>query len=477
MKQKVLFFFIILCVFSSAQAGKIRMAFDYKTFYNPTYGNYIETYIQMLSSSVRYEKVNAHYQGEVEIQIIISQNDTVAGFDKYRLKSSPIGDTIFDDFYSIKRFSLKPGDYLLEIYAFDIRQPQDTIRFEKMINVPIVKKDIQFSDIELIESIEQTDSISMFSKSGYNIVPRLLNYYNNDDQKLLFYGELYNTQLLGDSSRYIMKYYISEQGKNTVFGDFLGIKRIFGTPVIPFIQVFDISTLPTGGYDLVLELFDTEGTFIRSKQTYFDRYNAISSLLTSTTSESVLDPAFQKELKSDSLFYYLLSLSPMSSRAEKENLERIAKEKDTLYARKYFEAYWRKTSPENTAQAWLNYKKLIILVEDNYGSRTKPGFVSDRGRVFIQYGAPNSITARPNDPNQYPYEIWQYYKVANRNNVRFVFYNPKIVGDDYQLLHSDLPSERYNSNWENTLNIQQNGTQTSGGHLNDMNILNSQTNW
>ncbi|MEO9258259.1 MAG: hypothetical protein ABI207_07750, partial [Crocinitomicaceae bacterium] len=276
MKQKALFFFAVLFVFS-AQASKIRMAFDYKTFYNPTSGNYLETYIQMLSSSVRYEKINGHYQGEVEIQIIISRNDTVAGFDKYRLKSAPIGDTIFEDFYSIKRFTLKPGDYLLEIYAFDVRQPQDTIRFEKMINIPIVKKDIQFSDIELIESIEQTDSVSMFSKSGYNIIPRLLNYYNNDAQKLLFYGELYNTQLLGDSSRYIMKYYISEQGKNTVFGEYMGIKRVFGTPVIPFIQVFDISALPTGGYDLVLELYDTEEILIRSKQSYFDRYNAISS--------------------------------------------------------------------------------------------------------------------------------------------------------------------------------------------------------
>lgn len=476
MKQKVLFFFIILFVFS-AQASKIRMAFDYKSFYHSTTGNYIETYVQMLSSSVRYEKINGHYQGEVEIQIVISHNDTVAGFEKYRLKSAPIGDTIFEDFYSLKRFSLKPGDYLLEIYAFDVRQFQDTIRFEKMINIPPIAKDIQFSDVELIESMKESDSITMFTKSGYNIFPRLLNYYNNDAQKLLFYAELYNTHLLGDSSRYIMKYYISEQGKNTVFAEYMGVKRLFAAPVISFIQVFDIAELPTGEYDIVLELYNEEGMLIRSKQSYFDRYNATSNLLTSTTNESIIDPIFQNEIRSDSLFYYLMSLTPMSSRAEQENLERIVKEKDTLYARKYFQAYWRKTSPENTTQAWLNYKKLINLVEENYGSAVKPGFISDRGRVFIKYGVPNSITSRPNDPNQYPYEIWQYYKIDKRNNVRFVFYNPRIVGDDYQLLHSDLPNERYNSNWENALSIQKNGTQTTGGHLNDMNILNSQTNW
>src|SRR5690606_20236661 len=104
------------------------------------------------------------------------------------------------------------------------------------------------------------------------------------------------------------------------------------------------------------------------------------------------------------------------SRIEHENILKVIKTRDTLVAQKYFQSYWKKTSPLNSTDAWLSYKKLVHIVEKDYGTSLFPGFRTDRGRIFLKYGPPNTLVSRPNDPNQYPYEIWQYYKLGAFSN-------------------------------------------------------------
>lgn len=478
MKKSALLLFILFLSIT-AQAGKIRMALGYNFFYAPTSGNYIEIDIKILSNSIAYRQVNGKYQGEVEIQVLIKKSDSAAVSEKYRIKSYPVGDSVFEDFYSIKKFALNSGDYLLEIYALDVNQPQDTIRYSKKIHVPKITEDIQFSDIELLEFVQKSTKTNIFTKSGVDMVPRILNYYNDKANKLIAYTELYNTHLLGDTMKYYVKYYIAKHGDNKPVEKMVSGKRIDPNKVTPLIILFDIAQLKTGQYDLVTELYNADAILMRSKRTYFDRYNIETKILNATSSQQkiIINPLFRNDMNSDSIFYFLMSLTPMSSNAEQEKIIDIVKEKDTAYAQKYFQAYWVKTSPENTTEAWLKYKGIIQTVENNYGSSIKPGFATDRGNIFIKYGLPNTIISRPNNPNQYPYEIWQYYKISSRNNVRFVFYNPTVVGNDYVLLHSDLPGLRFNNNWKNLLYIQKGGVRTNDGHLNDMNILNSRTNY
>jgi GWxTD domain-containing protein len=455
----------------------LKIALGYNRFYSPTDGNYLEVDIKILSNSVHYVKNASSYHAEVEFQIVISKNDTVYGFDKYRIKSVPLGDSIFDDFYTIKRFPLKPNDYLIEVYALDVNSEiQDTIRYRNTVNIPNIQKDAQFSDIEWVEYIGKSKGKSLFEKSGNEIVPRILNYYNNEASQMIYYAELYNTTLLGDS-QYVLKYYIAKLDEKTPVNSLIGAKRIKSAAVIPIVQLFDISTLNTGQYEIVLELLSVEGILLREKRSYFDRYSLLSDLNLASSGEAIIDPVFQKDVHSDSLYYFLSSLNPMSSLAEQEKISELVKSHDSIACQKYFQAYWLKTNSKNPTEAWVKYKALIKTVEENYGSSNKFGFDTDRGRILIKYGVPNTIVARPNDPNQYPYEIWHYYKINNRNDVRFVFYNPRIVGNDYELLHSDMPSERYNDNWQSLLFIQKGGIQTNGSHTNDMNILNSPTDW
>jgi GWxTD domain-containing protein len=161
----------------------------------------------------------------------------------------------------------------------------------------------------------------------------------------------------------------------------------------------------------------------------------------------ILDPRFFEELPDDSVFYYLESLTPISSRADVSQIFTLIDQKDIELAKKYFQSYWIRTNPKEPTDGWIKYKKLVLGVQKEYGTMLFPGYKSDRGRVFLQYGPPSARIQRPNEPGEYPYEIWQYYKISSFSNRRFVFFNPMSVGNEYVLLHSDLPGELFNNRW------------------------------
>ena len=118
---------------------------------------------------------------------------------------------------------------------------------------------------------------------------------------------------------------------------------------------------------------------------------------------------------------------------------------------KYFHAFWIQTKPENPYEGWLSYKKQVYYTEKLFSTQIKHGFETDRGRVHLKYGAPNTVMDRPSEPSAYPYQIWQYYRIGQRSNVRFVFYNPDLVTNDYPLLHSEMQGELQNYRWQHDL--------------------------
>ena len=123
-------------------------------------------------------------------------------------------------------------------------------------------------------------------------------------------------------------------------------------------------------------------------------------------------------------------------------------ENDTVYMKKFFHAYWGQTAPDNPTEAWLKYKRQVLYTEKMFGTQIRRGYDSDRGRIHLKYGSPNFVTDEANGTSAFPYQIWQYYKIGIHSNVRFIFYNPELATNEYPLLHSDLPEEITNTNWQ-----------------------------
>ncbi|NLA23627.1 MAG: GWxTD domain-containing protein, partial [Bacteroidales bacterium] len=158
----------------------------------------------------------------------------------------------------------------------------------------------------------------------------------------------------------------------------------------------------------------------------------------------------------DTLKFYIRSLRPIATPNEFKFIDTQVKKADMETMKNFFSSFWSKRDMIDPNSEWIIYKEQVDFVNKWYTTPINQGFETDRGIVYLKYGTPNDIYVSKHEPSAYPYEIWQYYRVGVENNRRFVFYNPNIVGEEYQLLHSDVTGEIKNPNWERFLNVRNN---------------------
>lgn len=97
--------------------------------------------------------------------------------------------------------------------------------------------------------------------------------------------------------------------------------------------------------------------------------------------------------------------------------------------------FWAARDPDPSTvdnEALLQYLSRVQYVMREF-SQFGPGWRSDRGRVYIRYGAPEQIDTAMDQRGQGSYEIWRYYTV----NRTFVFFDMFGVGD-FKLVEGDL---------------------------------------
>jgi GWxTD domain-containing protein len=135
--------------------------------------------------------------------------------------------------------------------------------------------------------------------------------------------------------------------------------------------------------------------------------------------------------------------------------------------RKYFLRFWTRRDPLTPEKAWVDYKAQVDKADKEFKTPIRKGYETDRGRVYLQYGQPNSADRVDHEPSSYPYEIWHYYNLGSQSNAKFIFYNPSLVANDYELLHSTVIGEPYDPAWHYKLHKRD--TQ-----LNDINTKGSQ---
>ena len=359
-------------------------------------------------------------------------------------------DSIVEDFFDNIRIPLQPGNYIAHVSLMDLNGKDKTLDGQLEISIPDHFTKVSTSDILIAEVATPSSNMeSPFQKSGYEIIPRISNFYNQYMTNIPYYVEWYNTNLIQDSSFGLRQQIISTQ-TNQVIPGFSRFTKIKPSPVVPILRNIDISKLPSGSYHLTLEVIDRNSKTIGQTADYFfERINDIE--LAETVDEIILDPTFQASITDDSLKYYLASLIPIARPAEVKSIIKTLKANSPDLCRKQIQQFWIQTSGANATSQWLIYKKNVILFQKNYGNNFQDGFETDRGRVFLQYGQPNTIIVRETSPSEYPYEIWHYYKIKTFSNKRFVFYNPDLVNNAYRLLHSDMVGEQQNYKWQEML--------------------------
>ena len=441
-----LFFIIISCSFAQSKKS-LKVYTDYNFYYDPSLGEYIELKFQFDANSLVLVKENSWFRSKVDVEIQLLKDSTKILRKLYTVESPKYQDSIFMDFFDVKRYPLKPGKYELLLTLKDPNSSQKAIFSKQPIIVPDLHSKTSISDIQVCENIRESFEVTILSKSGYTLFPRLINYFPADCIFLPTYLELYHPSK--DSISLQLKTAFYKQGDTNEIVGMTRIEQIVIQEVTPIIQKNVISTLPTGSYKMVYSLLKHNAVLATSAY-YFDRTNETLEYV--STENIVLDPIFQTSIPKDSLPYYLLSIIPIANPMEIPIINKLVKENELDKMRKYLQSFWVITAGRlNAASSWLNYKEQVKMVERTYSTSIFKGYESDRGRVYLKYGPPSAIATRETSPSEYPYEIWQYDKIKQFSNKRFVFYNPDLVNNHYQLLHSDMQGELKNYRWQQLL--------------------------
>ncbi|MBL4653390.1 MAG: GWxTD domain-containing protein [Flavobacteriales bacterium] len=445
---------ISLLAFSSlVQAEGLKAFFSYSSFYSPDSGPYVETYLSVIGSSVEYKvNENGKFQGKIEITLVFKDGEEIANFKKYNLLSPELDDTIssFINFVDQQRFSLANKKYELEIQIADVNSQEESFISYQPIDLNFSETEIMISDIEFVESFAKSETESIITKSGYDVVPYVSNFYPQNLNKIGFYAEVYNTEkVLGADEKYLVNYYIESYQTGSVMARYKKFARHDANAVSVVMGEFNIEELPSGNYQLVVEVRDRNNEIKTTKKMFFQRNNPAIAMNADDIA-AIVDLGFVAQITDeDTLTMYIESLYPISSQLERNFVKTQFERGDGAFEmkQKYFISFWQSINRLNPERAWNEYKVELRKVE-RYRTTRFHGFETHRGRVYLQYGAPNTISDRKNDPATYPYEIWHYYNTEKRRNVKFVFYSPNALGIDYELIHSDAYGEPNNYRWK-----------------------------
>ncbi|MCD6111688.1 MAG: GWxTD domain-containing protein [Bacteroidales bacterium] len=445
-------FLLFFNINNNIAAKNLKANLSYARFFNPSKGPYIETYLSVFGNSIVYTKNdNNKFQGSINIIMLFKQNDTIVKISKYNLNSPEITDTLNTNFNFIdqQRFLLPNGKYDVEIQISDNNSTNKPFKTLVKIDIDFPDDKISISDIELVNSYTKTKEENILSKNGFDIVPFIFNFYHEQKDTLLFYSEIYNTdKYFGNNEKFLIRYYIESFETQKQISSFVKYKRATSNPINILFNKIHIKELPSGNYNLVVEVKDKKNNLITSKKTFFQRSNPkvqfdindISALSTKNT--------FADEYNNiDTLKECVKTLIPIATGNEKNFIYRVMDKTDLSTIKQFFLNFWLKRNSTNPKMAWLKYLTQVNTVNESFRTLVKKGYETDRGRVYLQYGPPNSITKRHHEPSAYPYEIWHYYNIDGQSNRKFVFVANDLVTNDFFIIHSNVIGEISNYRW------------------------------
>jgi GWxTD domain-containing protein len=449
MKKFFILTSLAIMLSSSGMAQQIKANFSYSTFSSPTNEPYIETYLHFNGNSLKYKpNSNNKWQATVEVTYIFKQGDKIVDFKKQNVQSPESEDSSATkiNFYNQQRIPLTNGKYDFEIVLKDLNSPDKEFLTSQELDIDYKGTAIELSDITLIESFKKTESKNILTKSGYDLMPYTTDFYPEDFEKMLFYVEVYNTEkVLEKDEPFLIDYFIESYESKQIVGNYRSFKRETPKTVNALLTSFDIQKLPSGNYNLVVEIKNKENKTLTLKKVFFQRSNPVANEI--LVSNDYIN-SFVTTISPTELEDYIKSTSPISSQIELNFAKNQLSNKDTELMRQFFYNFWLTRNATNPEEEWKKYKELVKIAEQDFSTSIKKGYETDRGRIFLKHGKPNTLTEMKNETSTYPYEIWHYYGIEGRSNVKFIFYSPDIISNDYPLLHSTLPGEIFNAQWK-----------------------------
>ncbi len=456
MKRLPIYFFILAifsCIQNASAQGSMKALWSYSSFYIPEKGPYVETYLYIIGSSLKYKQIeNGKFQGKVSITLKIHSNEKVFYSDSYNLLSDELEDSLAlgYNFIDQQRILLPEGKYEYELNIFDRERKllagEKPFESKGTFTIHFPKDSVSISDIVFLESYTKTSKENKLSKNGFDLVPLVDNYFPVSSKSIKFYVEIYNTKEILGEEQFLVSSKVQKFSNGKTLDAFSLSRKQDSKTANALMMELPIADLSSGNYFLEVEAKNKKNELLASKKIFFQRNNS-DGLPVQRDSTGILP--FAKEINNgDTLANYIKCLRPISDEAQTEAGSRVIKTGEIKLMQKYFTEFWIQKDSIEPDKAWDTYAIGVNEVNGIYKTQIELGCETDRGNVYLKYGRPSSISESRSEPSSYSYEIWHYYKIRNQSNRKFVFSNTSLSKNDYTLLHSDALGEQYDAQWE-----------------------------
>ena len=484
-KLALLFVAVAMAATGFASQSQLSALFGYSVFYLPESNQpYVETYLRFNAWSLAFKEVeDGRFRASVEVTLVARKGDTVAYVKKYNLLSpfTTSAQATNFTFFDLQRFGLSNGIYDLELTLKDNGADDDPVTLKEKLIVYFGKGKPMMSGIQLMESAMPTTTENMLSRNGYDMVPYIDDFVPDNISVLHPYFELYNMDKeIGSSGEYNIEVYLTQKESGFRLPK-IGWKRSGKDPKasVPVFADLDVSRLPSGNYIIVAEVTNNDGDAFFRKEVTIMRSNPNVEEASPTEAEVATSVAARIN-DEETINYYLDALYPISSATElsvaKDLLSRQAlQEKQT-----YLYRFWKSRDEVNPEGKWKEYFALMKYVEEHFTYPRTPGYRTDRGRVYLQYGPPdyvrdeknfvgalnnvhwsmNTHTAnslgegtKANEGYIYylPYQLWRYNTLPGDYSNRVFLFWDEFRGGYYRLLNSNARGEVITPGWERML--------------------------
>lgn len=406
----IIVLYLLISLLPSASFANEEKIFqlDYANFKGAdTSYTYLEIYCQFSNADLHFVKNDSGYLARIEL-IAVLYDEAGAYIAESAISQSP-----FESFYSLttseteKRtvqfnFNVAPGSYTMHLlftdkvtdYTFENKMEIKARRFST--------NELAFSDIEVASRIERMISDSVKVKDGQCVIAHPSRIFGDVHLKANFYFEIYNPGLVypDSSCDYFLEYTIRDRRGESVqkFSENYAAE----TNRTPLSFSVDVQKYKPGKYTLDLEVLDKKFERTTKAQTDFTvveppkdlplaRYDRVLNVLNLIVKEKAVKS--EVEEKSEK--------SVMALKLTKDNQPQ-ANERDVQ------DQFHQRVAYANRAFAALG----------------KPGWKTDRGKIFIQYGKPDRVKKSKGMYGE-KIEVWIYFQ----KELDFMFVDRQGMGD------------------------------------------------
>lgn len=365
---------------------------------------------------------------------ILSDSQLMASDTLRRIVDLPRGAMISESYLLFDRYSVKlpmQQSYMLSLTLHDLGSG-NRYTLERPFWMPDFSGEIALSGLALLSDVEEGASEGAFTHNGIRMLPNPTRIFGGNFPILYYYLEVYRSEnLAGD----VISKWIILNSDEQIVQQSEPETLATNSAELFILNGLEVSSLPPGKYYLTVEV---------TSQGYQGSLQARKSFTVPKPYEYPEVADIENVEQEYKYMKYFLTKS------EEDLYKRLTEDGKHEFVMRFWEE--RDTTPDTpenkVRQDILERWHTANFAYDESGGEDLNGWKSDRGRVYIKFGKPNSIERNPIGMDMNPYEIWEYYDLNGGSE--FVFADPRGI-NQWRLVHSTYPGEIYNPNWKDDL--------------------------